>query len=76
MIQITETLMEASLVAQRFDVPEQTVIGWMEAGLEHEEWNGRLLTSLGAIERFLKSMERSVVGEQAASDAADHKKVA
>lgn len=76
MIQITETLMEVPLVAQRFDVPEQTVVGWMEAGLEHEKWNGRLLTSIGAIERFLQNMERSVVADEAPGDATCQKKVA
>jgi hypothetical protein len=76
MIQITETLMEVSLVAQRFDVPEQTVVGWIEAGLEHEQWNGRMLTTIGAIERFLQNLERSAVVDEAPGDAAGRKRVA
>ena len=46
-----------TLVALRFDVPEKTIDDWLKAGLEHVQWNGRVLTSVGAIERFLQMIE-------------------
>lgn len=52
MIEITETLVELALVAQRFNVPIATVQGWLDEGLEHETWNGRVLTSWNALQRF------------------------
>jgi hypothetical protein len=52
MIAITETLVELRLIAQRLDVPLTTVQGWTDEGLEHEHWNGRVLTSREALQRF------------------------
>jgi hypothetical protein len=52
MIEITETLLELPLMAHRLDVPLATVQGWIDAGLEQERWNGRVLTSREALLRF------------------------
>jgi hypothetical protein len=51
-IQNTETLVEVDVLAQRLAVPAELVYDWIEAGLEHERWNGRVLTSTQALARF------------------------
>jgi hypothetical protein len=52
MIEITETLFELALLAELLDLPLATLEGWIDAGLEHEPWNGRVLTSREAVQRF------------------------
>jgi hypothetical protein len=46
MLQTKETLIELT------GVPNETLMAWVEAGLECEHWNGRVLTSRRALERF------------------------
>jgi hypothetical protein len=76
MIHITETLLELPFAARRLGIPEATMRSWIDAGLEQVPWNGRVLTSLDAIERFRRKRESAAVVDQEHGAAACQTKVA
>ena len=57
MIDGTESLMELSLLAQLMGIPLTTLREWIDAGLAHECWNGKVLTNRAAVNRFLQGHE-------------------
>ena len=59
MIENSETVFELPLLAQLLNVPLATMQDWIDAGLEHEWWQGRVLTSREALQRFHQSAGRS-----------------